>query len=273
MFIVTSDSNQLQYKSFVFSGGEVSVKLTPEVNNFLTFSNRFVIKAILTSSNSIMELLLLVDAIRRSYPGADLSLICPYVPYARQDRPCAPGESLSLKVFCDLINSLNFTDVIVSDVHSDVALALLNNVKNIGQEEFVKKIPANVLQNTILVSPDGGALKKIHKVAKAVQLPIVRADKVRDVNTGAITETIVYSGNVGDANFLIVDDIADGAASFLHLSKVLRPLTSGKLFLYVTHGIFSKGFEELLKHFDAIYVAHMFPNVVRPIGKVFTLEN
>ena len=264
MFTITTDKlmTSITYKMLKFTGGEIHVALQPPdtcPNQMIQPEVTYTICAYITDSDDIMELLMLVDAMRRA--GAKhLKLFCPYVPYARQDRVMNPGETLGIKVFTDLINQCNFEQVEVWDVHSDVTTALLNNVVNIPQEAFLEALPKKALANTILVAPDAGANKKTLKVAQALGLEMVRADKVRDTKTGAITDTVVYCDNVGDKNFLIVDDICDGGRTFIELAKKLRPLTTGKIYLYVTHGIFSKGLD-VFDEIDHIFCPVPFPDV------------
>jgi ribose-phosphate pyrophosphokinase len=241
-------------RSFPFSGGEIQVFVEQ------IYVDPVTIYAHITSSDDILELMMTVDAIRRSKPAATICLKCPYFPYARQDRVMNPGEALSLKVMCDIINGLNFASVEVWDAHSDVTLALLDNVTNYGPETFVQLIAADK-QNTILVAPDAGAIKKVFKVAKGLGFEMITASKHRSTKDGSITDTEVHSGHVGDKDFLIVDDICDGGRTFIELAKKLKPLTTGKILLYVTHGIFSKGITPLEDLFDGIYVAKPFPGV------------
>ncbi len=253
--ITTEEGRKVSYTLLHFSGGE----LQPKVSDVVRKGDEVYIKADLTSSDKIMELVLVVDALRRAAGDEiNLHLICPYLPYARQDRVCACGESLALKVMCDIINGLKFTAVTVWDVHSDVALALLNNVYNTHQRVFVGRIK---WENTVLVAPDAGAIKKTLETAKSLALPMVRADKIRSVEDGSITGTTVYSEHVGDKDFLIVDDICDGGKTFIELAKVLRPLTNGKIYLYITHGIFSKGLDVFNGLIDGVYTANPFPQV------------
>lgn len=249
---------QIPYSKFVFSGGEVQVKLEYQLP---LMPWPITIVAFITCSDNIIELLLLVDALRRRYPHESISLVIPYLPYARQDRAMNSGESLSLRVMCDLINGLNFKSVTVWDVHSDVALALLNNVTNIYPSKFISKIPVSH-RSTILVAPDAGALKKVSSIAISLGYDMVRADKTRSVVDGSITGTVVYcDGLVNNRDFLIVDDICDGGRTFTELAKELRKHTTGKVLLYVTHGIFSKGFDPFKGLIDYIYVANPFPTV------------
>ncbi len=263
---ITADNGRLvPRKTLIFSGGEVQFSLDELALRLGTQSNKRVRIAVqLTDSVKVMELVMAVDAIRRLVPDAKLELSMPYVPYARQDRVMNPGEALAVKAFTDLINSLNFSAVYVADVHSDVTLALINNVHHSTVEQFTKVIPIET-SNVVLVAPDAGSIKKVSTVAKtfnhATPAPMVRADKLRNTTTGEITGTVVYSDHIGDKDFLIVDDICDGGRTFLELAKVLRPKTNGKIYLYVTHGIFSHGLNVFDGVIDRVFVAYPFPNV------------
>lgn len=263
------DGKEIPVKQFLFPGGEVSASFDPS-NLIPSGPVRASISASLASSDDVMALLMLTDAVRRQFPSiAKLEAYIFYVPYARQDRVMKPGESLSIKVFCDLINSQKYDNVVIWDPHSDVTPALLNNCTAVHQDSLANHTLTHIFvepDTTVLVAPDAGAIKKISEVAKAMNISeVVRADKVRDPSTGKITGTKVYSEHIGDKDFLIVDDICDGGYTFLELAKVLRPLTNGKIILYVTHGIFSKGLEVFRGVIDEVYAANTFlkyPNEV-----------
>ena len=102
-------------------------------------------------NDDLINLALLVDAVRRKYVNVELSLKVPYFPYARQDRVCNAGESLSVKVVAELINQMNFARVFVTSPHSDVLGAVLNNM--IVPDEYLKVAECVKLlgENTILV--------------------------------------------------------------------------------------------------------------------------
>lgn len=273
---VTGSSNPIAVSNFVFPGGEIQVKIDePVTEQYVT------VKAIITSSDEIMTLLLLTDALRRAYKGFDkliISLELPYVPYARQDRVMVEGEALSISVFCKLINSQNYDSVTIWDPHSDVTPALLDRCEiktqadvllddlPLGREwprvydpKIENELIKNFTENTVLVSPDAGANKKVWDAAKRIGFgQVVRADKVRDPATGKITGTVVYGEHIGNKNFLILDDICDGGYTFIQLAKELRALTNGKIILYVTHGIFSKGLDVFKGLVDEVYCANSF---------------
>ncbi len=226
-----------KFESFVFSGGEVYVKVLE------CFVNAHV-KAILRNTQDLVELLMLCDALKRM--GKTIQRIdIPYLPYARQDRVCNTGEALSLKVMCDLINSIGAKQVTVLDIHSDVTLALLNNVKNYEPASFGL---LDIIGSKLIICPDAGAEKRIQKLKK----PYVMATKVRDVATGEIKQTSLH-GSVKDRDCIIVDDICDRGRTFTELAKVLRTAEARTVDLYVTHGIFAKGMGVFTKLIDQIF--------------------
>ena len=222
----------LTYSILKFHSGEIQVKLC-HVNT--TPSDRAYelnISSSVLNSDHIMELLQLVEALRHYFPKANLILRMPYCAYSRQDRRCNAGESFSLKVFANLINSCNFLTVYTENNHSDVATALINNcVNNPTSIPICTKVD-------FLVSPDAGANKKVSALSQAMKIPFIRADKQRDLATGAITETIVYidADSIKNKTLLIVDDICQGGRTFLELAKAIKAIQPDcTVNLHVTH--------------------------------------
>lgn len=120
-----------------------------------------------------------------------------------------------------------------------------------------------------LISVDAGASKKINELAKTLSnnydVNIVQCDKTRDIKSGKITGLKVYVDDLNNLPCIIVDDIADGAASFIYCVKELQKIKGyNKSYLIVTHGIFSKGFEELNNYFDGIYCTNSYSDIKDP---------
>ena len=252
--------NNEPVKRFNFSGGECHIQLP-----ILHFNSSVAMYADLYCSDDIMALLLTIDAIRRCNANIEIDLTIPYFPYARQDRVCNSGEALSVKVMANLINSLKCRSVTIYDPHSDVTPALITNciVKSI--EDIIYDSPlcnAIIQHNMSIVSPDAGAEKKVRKVTQKISerahgIDIICAGKVRDVKTGAIISSQIY-GNVKDKKLIIIDDICDGGSTFIELARLLKQQGASELYLYVTHGIFSKGLEPLKEYFKHVYCYHAF---------------
>lgn len=262
--------NNKPIKFFKFPGGECNVNVLQSV----MLQDDILIKAYLYNSDDLISLLLTVDACRRVNRLIKIHLFIPYFPYARQDRVCNQGESLSVKVIADLINSLKCT-VTICDPHSDVISALLDNctitppLMTMDLSSSLKKLIEE--ENLIFISPDHGAEKRVREIAKYYNRPMLCATKVRDTKTGEIvkTELTLFSHPASNANvnFLIIDDICDGGRTFIEIAKRLREQGMiGNLYLYVTHGIFSKGLEVLRPYFKKVYCYHTFlpPDKIDP---------
>ena len=247
--------NDNHVESLIFNGGECHVCVYAPNVYYITE-----VYAELDNSDDIMTLLLTVDAVRRIYPTASIRLTIPYFPYARQDRVCNPGEALSIKVMADLINSLRCDSVTIFDPHSDVTPALINNCVVKSIVDIIAYSPVInekiVHEELILVSPDAGAEKKVRQLAKLMQKRVICATKERDTKTGEIISTHVCQ-DVENENLIIIDDICDGGRTFLELAKYLKKFGANDIYLYVTHGIFSKGMEQFKKLFKHIYCYHV----------------
>lgn len=252
-----------------FPGGEVKVTLqdAPEAMEFAATVN---ILATLQNSDDVMALLLTVDAIRRAYTCGKLQLYIPYVPYARQDRVCNVGESLSIAVMAKLINMCNFDMVMISDPHSDVTPALINNVLIETQSEIFGNLRED-WQDIYIVAPDAGAAKKASQFAKDVGAAgVVQCMKKRDVKTGKLGGFVCLDDVTGKKLF-VLDDICDGGGTFVGLSEILRP-QAARLELAVTHGIFSKGVDVVAECFDTVYTTNSFSGKILKGKNVICLD-
>lgn len=240
-------STTFKYKSFNFPCGERHIVVEdlddlPQANITFEYQN----------DSEIIELLLIVDAIKR-IGGYIHNLEIPYVPYSRQDRVNIQGECFSLKVFCFLINSIKAKEVFITDPHSDVTTALLNNVTVIPQYEIFEKYFRNIGVFS-LVCPDGGALKKIHKLASITHPSrVIECSKIRDTSTGEISGIRINDNHLAGRDFYIVDDICDGGRTFIEIAKVLKQHEARKIVLMVTHGFFTKGLEVFDNLIDEVY--------------------
>jgi ribose-phosphate pyrophosphokinase len=249
--------NSIDYNFFTFSGGEPHIKIISEFENVteVTITHR------IQSFNDIGTLLLATNALK-NMGIKKLHVVLPYFPAARQDRLMVSGEPLSVKVYADIINAQNYESVTVLDPHSEVTPALLNNCIIIDNHKFIERVTQQLSDNLLLISPDGGALKKIYKVAAHLKnYEVVECSKSRNVKTGQLTGFKVYTANLHGKDCLIVDDICDGGGTFLGLAKELKAKNAGNLYLAISHGIFSKGFDELEKHFTKIFTTDSFKTI------------
>ena len=257
----------IRYKKFKFPGGETYIKIEDE------FKDEVLITQVIRNGDDIIEIALAVDALNR-VGIENINLFIPYAPYARQDRVMTQGESLSIKVFANMINNMFFNKVYIFDPHSDVTLALIDRCHVINNHRFVKKMIWDIFRKNpfgklYLISPDSGANKKIKDLAihlsdlNLYNIEIVQCDKTRDVKTGNIDGFKVYSdkSDFMDGPCLIVDDICDGGGTFIGLGNQLLNFQPNGLYLAVSHGIFSKGINDLTDHlFDQVFTTNSFYN-------------
>ena len=279
MLTITSLHNEatrravtLEPRIFTFAGGESQVVLPDAFVAEAASVASVRINAWVKTADTVMQLLLLTDAVRRVVPNVPLHLNMPYVPYARQDRVCNPGEALSAKVFCDLINGQAYASVTIADPHSDVVPALLDRVSVVDASVMLAEVlqQSAFARGVTLLAPDAGARKRVQQLAKKLDVDhIAFADKVRDTKTGRISGTSV-SSDLPHLPILVVDDICDGGRTFVELGKALAEVSQQPLYLYVTHGIFSKGFEELNLYYQRIFTAYNW-NTSTPNDKLTTI--
>jgi ribose-phosphate pyrophosphokinase len=258
---------EIDFKSFTFSGGEPHIKINPDfdVNQKIIITHR------LNSFNDLGLLCLTVDALRKMDVKV-IDLFIPYFPAARQDRVMIKGEPLSVKVYADIINAMQLNKVFVFDAHSEVTPALVNNCEVIPNHTFIQEVLKVIGENVKLISPDGGALKKIYKVSEFLGgVDVVECSKSRDVKTGRLSGFKVYEDDLNGMDCLIVDDICDGGGTFVGLAEELKKKNAGKLYLAVSHGIFNKGFE-VLDCFDKIFTTNSFKDFEGESVKVIGLD-
>ncbi len=174
----------------------------------------------------------------------------------RSDRRFNKKESFDLKVVARFINSLKFDRVEILHPHSSISLALIDNAVVIDHFEYVERAFKEI-GDPILVSPDAGAYKTTHHIAELLHADLVPSNKVR-VNDAP---QIIIQGGVKDKKCLIVDDLADGGRTFKYLAQELKNQGATAVYLYVTHGQFNYGFEELKEVIDKIYCTNSYKDI------------
>lgn len=203
------------------------------------------------SFNDLGETLVAADALGR-LGAASVSLFCPYLPGARQDR----GAPLTASVYARLINSAGFAHVVAVDPHSWVMPALMERLTVIPAEAVV---PAELLSgdNVVLVCPDAGATKRVEAVADHFGLAVLYGRKHRDPATGKLSGFSCDPVPDG-AIVVVIDDICDGGGTFLGLADALGQPRE-RLRLWTTHGIYSHGTAVVRERFGMVACTDSFP--------------
>lgn len=272
--LVRQSESDLKYKLSKFPDGQQSVTITSIGESWE--SHNVLIKSRL---NSFLDLEIIISATQalRELKVNSISLYVPYFLGGRSDRKFEVGGSNYIKsVIAPIINLQGYKEVSVLDPHSDVIEACINNFKKIDNVSLVDEAlsdwnRSNVSEHEtgkkiVFVSSDAGALKKIYHLTESLttslpEYPIIIGNKHRDIN-GKITHTSVPDcEKYTNHDYFLVDDICDGGRTFVEVAKVIKNEIdkvngSGRIFLVVTHGIFSAGFDELSKYFDGIWTTN-----------------
>ena len=220
-----------------------------------------------------LELIICANQALKEIGVKSVKLYIPYCIGGRSDRKFQEGGINYIKtVIAPIINSQNFDKVMILDTHSDVLEACINNfVKltnfNLGLM-FLKEISdgkREIKDKICLVSPDAGAYKKIFDFASWFGIKeIITASKVRDLDSGKILKTVVPSleNHNDEMKYVIQDDICDGGRTFIELAKAIKEQKpDAKIYLVVTHGIFSAGFDLLVQYLDGIYCTNSIKDI------------
>ena len=171
--------------------------------------------------------------------GNEVVLYLPYVPNARMDRVEDAHDIFTMKYFGEMINSLNFAKVYVMDVHSSVAIAVINNCQIIGNEmanDVINRIVAMENGNIpVVFFPDEGAMKRY---SKGLRIPFAFGMKKRNWSTGQIVGYEVHgitNEEINGKNVLIWDDICSKGGTFYHAAKKLKEMGAANIYLMVSH--------------------------------------
>lgn len=269
--LATKDQSDIDYDKIKFPDGQQQIKILANAVDLK--GHRVMIK---TRINSFLDIELLVCAVAslRALYVQEIHLYAPYFLGSRSDRKFEVGSNNYLKtVICPIINAIRFESVTVLDPHSDVLEACLNSYEPVPNYQLVEWATNKLLfNNMLLMSPDAGAMKKIYKVAEFIKYEgeIITCAKSRAVD-GKITKTEVPHFDI-TKDVVLIDDICDGGRTFIEIAKVIKArhesydrekshVPLGKLYLIVTHGIFSKGLSELNKYFDMILCTNSYSDL------------
>lgn len=249
-------AGDLAFKTFTFPDGQPHFILETYEREFQSVVIETAIK-----SPSDLFLVLMASDVLRQHGYSEVSLDIRYLMGARMDRAIDSMQPFSLQLVARFLNGGGFTKVRILDVHSEVATRLIRNSSNVLPHNVVHQVVTTLggFGNVTCVSPDAGAIPRVE--ALTTPYGFVRCLKIRDPKDGKLSGFKVGdynpNPNAQGENVLIVDDICDGGGTFVGLAKELRKAGAKKVYLYVTHGIFSKGLEAL-EGIDKIFTTNSY---------------
>jgi ribose-phosphate pyrophosphokinase len=255
------------FEQFKYPGGELQVRLKPETIEILktldVYTQGVIISTNIKNSDDIMELLLLIDAVSEFVDDHQIMVFLPYLPYARADRRFMEGDCHGKDVFLSLFYGtvVSRSNLFTLDVHSESEHAEYWNVPVDGVLQDVIEQVRDKGQFVNILYPDKGAEtryseKEYQRLVKNEDNLIYFCEKERDPITGKLLGFKVPEIDESIPT-VIIDDLCDGGGTFLGIASKLK-MDRNLLNLYVTHGLFSKGFEDLSKVFSKIYTTDSF---------------
>lgn len=228
-----------------FSDGETRV----EINENVRGMDVFIIQPTCSPVNvNLMELLIMIDAVRRS--SADrITAVIPYYGYARQDRKVAPRAPISAKLVADLITTAGANRVLAMDLHAGQIQGFFNiPVDNLFATpvllDYIKKNYAG--PNLVIVSPDTGGVERARAFGKRLDANLAIIDKRREGPNEAQIMNII--GNVKDKRVIILDDMIDTAGTVVQAAKALLDEGALEVSVCCTHPVLSGPAMDRIEH-------------------------
>ncbi|MDC0220427.1 ribose-phosphate pyrophosphokinase [Gammaproteobacteria bacterium] len=241
-----------------FSDGEVSVELNENVRG----KDVFIIQPTCSPTNdSIMELLLMADALHRASANR-ITAVIPYFGYARQDRRVRSARvAISAKVVADMIGAVGVNRVLTVDLHAEQIQGFFSiPVDNVyGSPVLTDDIERQSYTNLTVVSPDVGGVVRARAVAKQLNVDLAIIDKRRPTANEAQVMHII--GDVKGRSCLIVDDMVDTAGTLCKAADALKEHGALKVVAYCTHPVLSGPAIENINssNLDALVVTDTIP--------------
>jgi ribose-phosphate pyrophosphokinase len=218
-----------------FSDGEINVNITESVRG----QDLFIIQPTCAPANdNLMELLIIVDALKRSSAGT-INAVIPYFGYARQDRKAAPRVPISAKLVADMLETAGVQRVITIDLHAAQIQGFFNIPVDhlVGATLFVKYIQDKNLKNPIIASPDVGGVARARSYAEKLGYDLVIVDKKRE--KANVAEVMNIIGDVAGKDVIILDDMVDTAGTLTKAANALKAKGATSVMACCTHGVLS----------------------------------
>ena len=215
-----------------FPDGSLLMKVDPQGDKFEMDRGAIIIDWHYENDAELFTLICLKRHLDRHFTNPSIVLYMPYIPHARMDRVKADEDVFTLKYFCETINSLHFDIVFITDVHSNVAPALLEHVVQLKVTSTIERVKEDCGAQ-VLCFPDEGAMKRYSSNATK---PFAFGMKNRDWATGQILGlNIINSDNIVGKDVLIIDDICSRGGTFYHSATALKTAGAKSVKLYITH--------------------------------------
>ncbi|HAB55389.1 MAG TPA: ribose-phosphate pyrophosphokinase [Cellvibrionales bacterium] len=219
-----------------FSDGEINVEILENVRG----KDVFIVQSTCAPTNdNLMELLVLVDAVRRA-SAVRITAVVPYFGYARQDRRVRSARvPITAKVVADMMVRVGVDRVLTVDLHAEQIQGFFDcPVDNVyGSPILLKDIEKQRYPDLMVVSPDVGGVVRARAIAKQLDTELAIIDKRRP--QANVAEVMNIIGDVSGKTCLLVDDIVDTAGTLCTAASALKEQGAEKVIAYCTHPVLS----------------------------------
>lgn len=225
-----------------FSDGEIWVKYSDNIRG----SDVFIIQSTLPPAENLLELLIMIDAAKRS-SARKVAAVIPYFGYARQDRKDQPRVSITAKLVANLITQAGADRVITMDLHAPQIQGFFDiPVDHLySSAVLVKYFKKHKIGNLAVASPDVGGIKMARAYAKRLEADLIVIDKRRPSQNEAEVMNII--GEVEGRNILIVDDLVDTAGTLVGAVSALKQSGANDIYSACTHPVLSGSARERIE--------------------------
>jgi ribose-phosphate pyrophosphokinase len=229
----------------IFSDGESKLRF-PSVNN----KHCIIVQSLYPPPDKhIIQLLMIIHKCKKDN-ASKITVIIPYMAYARQDKAFLEGEIISVGVLAQLIENFGVNEVITVDIHNEVSLSYFSiNTKNVTAIPILAEYIKNkvTLDKSFIISPDTGGITRANKFAQLLNLPILCLKKKRDRETGCVSIDENIGMKVAGMNAILVDDMISTGESIVKACEVLKKQKIGNITVSCTHAILvDNAFEKII---------------------------
>lgn len=228
-----------------FSDGEIAISIEESVRG----DHVFILQSTSSPTNdNIMELLIMIDALRRA-SAKIITAVIPYYGYARQDRKAQPREPITAKLVANLLTTAGADRVVALDLHAsqiqgffDIPTDHLLGAPLLASWFLDRNITGS---DVVVVSPDHGGATRARKLAEFLDSPIAIVDKRRPKPN--VSEVMNIIGDVKGKKAILIDDMVDTAGTIVNAAQALKDRGAVEVYACATHGVFSPPAIERIK--------------------------
>lgn len=218
-----------------FSDGEIQVSIWESVRD----CDVYIVQPTCAPVNdNLMELLIMIDALKRASAGR-INAVIPYYGYARQDRKAKARDPITAKLVANLIQAAGADRVISMDLHANQIQGYFDIPVDhlLGLPILTKYFREKKLEDVVVVSPDHGSVTRARNMAERLDVPIAIVDKRRpEPNKSEIMNII---GDINGKNCILLDDMIDTAGTICNAANALIELGAKGVYACATHGVLS----------------------------------